>query len=236
MPASYQLTYSEQQEAKAKELAARRLHRLLQVRAQDKQLSKARARNYQAVCAASCDQLRQDLITVLEQQRQRELEQLQADYAQAVANLGRAQKDAAIAAGKEAVEREKKRQLLIKRQDEAQTRFAQAIARIRTAKQAQLQTLMEQLERRKHMMQQERDLSRQFAAQHKEAAASKAQQEAELEKQEAERRRRNMYSQVDFKYSRLHELGVSHLVQNQQDLRHQAPKEAMVRAQDTSNR
>jgi hypothetical protein len=236
MPASYQLTYSEQQEAKAKELAARRLHRLLQVRAQDKQLSKSRARNYQALCAASCDQLRQDLINVLEQQRRQELEQLQADYAQAVANLGRAQKDAAIAAEREEVQRESKRKLLVRRQEEAQMRFSQAIARIRTAKHAQLQTLMEQLERKKNVMQQERDLSRQFAAQHKEAAVLKAQQEAYLNKQEEERRKRNLYSQVDFKYSRLHELGVSHLVKNHQKLDDQAPREAMTMAQQTHSR
>ncbi len=71
-------------------------------------------------------------------------------------------------------------------------------------------------------MAQERNKAQGFAEQAREAAARQAQRQSELNLQEEQRRRQNQVSRIDFKYSRLHELGVPHLVVNHRELPQQA--------------
>jgi colicin import membrane protein len=197
--ATYALSYDEQQAAKADLLAKQRLHRILQVRAQATQLSRQRARSFQDACVSTCEQLRQDLLQLLEQQREQELQALRADYARALDDIGRAHRDAAAAAAQDAQQQLLNQQLLARREAEAEERHAAAVGRVRAAKQAQLQALAQQIHHRQTVLQQERHLARQNAEQYRAAAAAETRRQEALQQEEEQRRRRNLHSKIDFR-------------------------------------
>lgn len=215
---SYQLSCSEQNALKKRLEAALRVQRLKEVRAQDRQLAKQRARAYQELCVDSAQQLQQQLIELITQQREQELACLKAQYEEALAGLALAQEHAAQTEQQRALQAQRKQQLYLQRQSEAQARFNAALTQVRNARQSELQAVLEQVQRRQDIMLQERGKARGFAEQAKEAALRQAQQHAELNLQEEQRRRQNQVSRIDFRYSRLHDLGPPHLVVNHRDL------------------
>lgn len=215
---SYKLSCDEQQALKQRVLAALRAQRLKEVRAQDRQLAKQRARAYKDLCVDSAQQLQSQLISLITQQRETELSVLKAQYEDALAGLARAQQQAAETEQDLALQAQQKQQLYLQRQAEAQERFSAALAQVRNARQSELQAVLDRVQRRQLVMEQERGKARGFAEQAKEAAALQAQRQAELNLQEEQRRRQNKVSRIDFKYSRLHELGMPHLVVNHREL------------------
>jgi hypothetical protein len=219
---TYQLSYDEQQALKQRALAVLRVQRLKEVRAQDRQLAKQRSRAYKHLCVDSAQQLQEQVVAVIIQQRDQQLACLKAQYDEALAGLALAQQQAAATEQELALQAQQKHELYLQRQAESQQRFSTALAQVRNARQSELQALLDKMQRRQDMMAQERGKARGFAEQLKDAAARQAQQQAELNLQEEQRRRQNKVSRIDFKYSRLHELGVSHLVVNHKDLPQQA--------------
>lgn len=200
---TYQLSYDEQQRAKADELARSRLRRILAVRERDKQLAKARARSYKVLCDASSEQLKRQLIALLEEQRAAELQAIQEQCARVSAGIASAHREAAAASSAAAARAEQQRKQAASRAADAQRRFAAAIAQVRTAREADLRKALEQMQRREDAMKQERDGARAAAAAAREAAEAEAARQAEVNLQEEQRRRRNMHSQIDFRYAHL---------------------------------
>lgn len=215
---SYQLSHDEQQAAKQRLLAVLRVQRLKEVRAQDRQLAKQRTRAFQDLCVDSAQQLQQQLIALITRQREKELACLKAQYEEALAGLATAQQQASETEQQLALWAQQKHQLYLQRQAEAQERFHAALAQVRNARQSELQTVLDRVQRRQQVMVQERGKARGFAEQAREAAERQAQQQAELNLQEEQRRRQNKISRINFKYSRLHELGVPQLVVNNREL------------------
>lgn len=232
---SYKLSPDEQQALKQRVLAALRVQRLREVRAQDRRLAKERVRAYQGLCIDSAQQLQAQLVCLITQQREQELAVLQAQYEDALAGLAAAQQQAAVTEQELALQAQQKHQLYLQRQAEAQGRFAAALAQVRNARQAELQAVLDRVQRRQQVMAQERGKAAGFAEQAKEAAARQVQRQAELNLQEEQRRRQNKVSRIDFKYSRLHELGVPHLVVNHRELPQQGA-DAASQAQQEADR
>ncbi|WIA41807.1 hypothetical protein OEZ86_009138 [Tetradesmus obliquus] len=85
-------------------------------------------------------------------------------------------------------------------------------------------------------MQTHRQLARDFTEQQKQQAAAEAQQQAELNLQEEQRRRQNQVSKIDFRYSRLHEMGVPQLVTNHKELQENKALDAATQAQSEAAR
>jgi hypothetical protein len=220
---AYKLSHEEQQAGKQRTLAALRVQRLKEVRAQDRAVAKARARAYQGLCVDSAAQLQAQLIALISEQRAQELAALRAAYEDAVAGLAAAQRQAAVTDAQLAAEAQLKRQLYEQRQAEAQARFGAALARVKHARQGELQAALAKARRRQQIMLTERDKAQAFREQAREAAAAAAQREADLNLQEEQRRRHNQVSRIDFRFSRLHELGVPHLVVNHSRGRTAAP-------------
>lgn len=236
MTNTYHLSYDEQKAAKARLLAGARLQRLLQVRAQDKQLAKARSRNFKQVCVDSAQQLKDELVMLIGQQRERELSQLRAQYQTALEGLATAQRDAAISAQQLAIEREEKHRLFLQREKEAQQRFAAALSGVQAARQADLQVVLNKIQRRQDIMHQQRELASTFTEHQKQQAVQDAQQQAEVDLLEEQRRRQNKVSRIDFRYSRLHELGVPQLVVNHKELPAEGTLDAATQAQQEAVR
>lgn len=232
---SYQLSYDEQQALKQRVVSALRVQRLKEVRAQDRQLAKQRARAYKDLCVDSAQQLQTQLISLITQQREKELAVLQAQYEEALAGLASAQQQAAETEEELALQAQQKHQLFLQRQAEAQERFTAALAQVRNARQSELQAVLDRVQRRQQVMAQERGKAQGFAEQAKEAAAQQAQRQAQIQLQEEQRGRQNKVSRINFKYSRLHELGVPHLVVNHRGLPQQGP-DAASQAQLEANR
>lgn len=226
-----QLTHDEQKAAKARLLINARLQRLLQVRAQDKQLAKARSHSFRQLCDESAQELRGQLILLIQHQREQELVHLRAQYQAAVDGLASAQRDAAVSAQQFAIDREENHQMFLQREKAAQQRFKAALARVQAAKQAELQVVLHKMQLRHGIMHQQRELAKSFTEQHKQQEAHAAQRQAELDLLEEQRRRQNQVSRIDFKYSRLHELGVPHVVVNHKDLPNQHEAGAAAQAQ-----
>lgn len=231
MTGTYQLTHDEQKAAKARLLTKARLQRLLQVRAQNKQLAKARSRTFKQLCTDSSQQLREELVLLINQHKEQELAQLRAQYQAAVEGLASAQRDAAVSAQQLAIEREQKHQNFLQREKEAQQRFAAALSRVQAARQAELQVVLGQMQLRQEIMLQQRELARSFAEQQKKQQVQAAQRQEELNILEEQRRRQNQVSRIDFKYSRLHELGVPQLVVNHRDVPGEGAPDAATQAQ-----
>jgi hypothetical protein len=232
---SYQLSCNEQQALKQRVLSALRVQRLKEVRAQDRQLAKQRARAYKDLCVDSAQQLQTQLISMITQQREKELAVLRAQYEEALAGLASAQQQAAQTEEELAVQAQHEHQLYLQRQAEAQERFSAAVTQVRDARQSELQAVLDRVQRRQQVMAQERDKAQSFTKQAEAAAARQAQRQTQMQLQEEQRRRQNKVSQINFKYSRLHELGVPHLVVNHRDLRQQGP-DAASQAQLEANR
>ncbi|KAF6261783.1 hypothetical protein COO60DRAFT_1458938 [Scenedesmus sp. NREL 46B-D3] len=205
---TYALSYDEQQQAKARLLAATRLQRLLQ------------------------DQL----VQLLTQQRNAELATLQEQYEAALAGMASAQREAALSTQQLEQQREARRLQHLQRQQEAQQRFAAALARVQNAREADLQAVLVKVQRRQNIMQTHRQLAKEFTEQQKQAAAAEAQQQAEVNLQEEQRRRQNQVSRIDFRYSRLHEMGVPQLVTNNKDLHDDDAMDAATQAQHEASR
>lgn len=199
MAGTYRLTYDEQQRAKADELARSRLRRLLAVRERDRTLARARARSYQELCDASAAQLRRQLIAALEQQRATELRALQEQCARAAGGLASAHREAAATAGRQAARAEVARATIARRAAEAQRRFEAAVAQVRTAREAELRRALQVLQHRQEESARAREGARAAAGQARAAAAAAATRHAESELAEEQRRRRNMYSQINFR-------------------------------------
>lgn len=227
---SYQLSCDEQQALKQRVLATLRVQRLQQVRAQDRRLAKQRARAFNELCVDSAQQLQAQLIRLITQQREQELAVLKAQYEDALAGLAAAQHQAAETEQDLALQAQHKQALYLQRQAEAQQRFSSALAQVRNARQSELQAVLARVQRRQQVMAQERGKAQGFAEQARLAAARQEQRQAQLNLQEEQRRRQNKVSRIDFKYSRLHELGVPHLVVNHRELPQQA-EDAASRAQ-----
>lgn len=236
MTGTYHLSYDEQQTSKARMLANARLQRLLQVRAQDKQLARARSRKFKQLCADSAEHLKQELVQLITEQRAQELAELKAQYQAALDGLASAQRDAAITAQQLALEREQKHQQYLQREKEAQQRFVTALARVQAAQQAELQVVLDKIKRRNEIMQQQRDLAKAFAEQQKQQAVKGAQRQAEVDMLEEQRRRMNQVSKIDFRYSRLHELGVPQVVVNHKALPQENTPDAVTQAQSEAVR
>lgn len=232
--ASYQLSCDEQQALKQRVLAALRVQRLQQVRAQDRQLAKQRSRTFKDLCVDSAQQLQAQLISLITQQREQELAVLKTQYEEALAGLATAQHQAAETEQQLAVQAQQRHELYLQRQAEAQDRFSSALAQVRTAKQSGLQAALARVQRRQQVMVQERGKAHSFAEQAREAATRQAQRQAELNLQEEQRRRQNQVSRIDFKYSRLHELGMPHLVVNHRELPQQAVDAAFQAQQEAA--
>lgn len=230
---TYRLSQDEQQALKQRVLAAVRVQRLKEVRAQDRQLAKQRTRAFQDLCVGSAQQLQAQLIALITQQRERELACLKAQYEEAVAGLASAQRQAAETEQELELQAQHRQQLYLQRQAEAQERFSAALTQVRNARQSELQAVLDRVQRRQQVMVQERGKARGFAEQVREAAARNAAQQAEINLQEEQRRRQNQFSRIDFKYSRLHELGVPQLVVNHRGLpqQQQHTLDAATRAQ-----
>jgi hypothetical protein len=199
-PGTYQLSYDEQQRAKSDGLARSRVQRLLAVRERDRQVARARARSYQALCDESSLQLKRRLIAVLEQQRAAELAALQEQCGRASAGLANAHREAAATAGATAARAEEQRRLIAARAAAAQRRFEAAVAQVRAAREADLRGALDALARREEVMARERAGARAAAAAARGAAAAEGARRAEVDIQEEQRRRRNMHSQIDFRW------------------------------------
>ncbi len=233
---TYQLTTDEQERARAKAIAESRVVRLLQVRAADKRLARSRTSSYRAAVQDSAALLRQELVAILERQRALELGALQAQYAAALAGIAAAHRDAPAASEREEQARVARAAAHTRSQAAANARFAAAIAQVRSAKQAELSAVLAVLAHRRDTMAAERGLAREAAVAAREAAAAHALAQDELLTAEDERRRRNLCSKVDFRYSRLHELGVAHLVVRGGDAGGVAQEDPGAVAQDTMDR
>jgi hypothetical protein len=144
-PATYQLSSDEQRAAKAQALADSRMRRLLQVRAEDRRLARARAGRFRAVCDQSSQLLKEEITGILEQQRQLEVAALRAQYAAALAGIQQGQRDAQQHAQAAARAEQEKRVLLAQREAEAQERFARALAKVQGAKRAELESFLQQV-------------------------------------------------------------------------------------------
>jgi hypothetical protein len=233
---TYALSYDEQQQAKARLLAAARLQRLLQVRSQDRRLARAKSKAFQQLCGSSAQALQEQLVQLLTQQRNAELAMLQEQYEAALAGMASAQREAALTAQQQEQQREAKRVQYLQRQQDAQQRFAAALARVQNAREAELQAVLDKVQRRQNIMQTHRQLARDFTEQQKQQAVAEAQQQAELNLQEEQRRRQNQVSKIDFRYSRLHEMGVPQLVTNHKDLQDDDALDAATQAQQEAVR
>lgn len=170
-------------------------------------------------------------MSLITQQRNAELAALRAQYEQALAGLAAAQRDAAASEQQLALERQHKHQLYMQRQQEAQQRFATALARVQSAQQAELQAVLDKVQWRQAIMQSQRELAKGFTEQQRQQALQDAQRLAELSLQQEQRRRQNQVSRIDFKYSRLHEMGVPKLVLNHRDLPQPDGADAATQAQ-----
>jgi hypothetical protein len=233
---SYQLSHDEQQQAKVCLLEAARLQRLQQVREQARQIAKSRSRAYQRLCVQSAESLQQQLCQLLTDKRNRELTELKAEYEQALAGMAAAQKQAAATEQQLAIDRQQQHQLFLQRQQQALQRFAVALSKVQSSRQTELQAMLDRVQRRQHIMQQEKDAAHEFGKQARQQAAKEARQRAELHLQEEQRRRQNQVSRIDFKYSRLHELGVPQLVVNNKELPQPADADAATQADDQTAR
>lgn len=233
---AYRLTFDEQQAAKLKVLADSRIRRLQQVRAQDQHLARSRARSYRALCGAAAQQLQQELVALLERQRQEELLDLQQQYAEALEGVATAQRSAAETSAEYAAARAARAEQLARRTADAQRRYAAAISRVRAARDAELAVIAERLQRRQEVFAAERASARAAAARAREEAAAAAAAAAEMDLAEQERRRRQLHSRVDFRYSRLHQLGVPALVVREEeepgDMRPRDPAIAAAEVQE----
>lgn len=227
---TYRLSHDEQQALKQRMLATLRVLRLKEVRAQDRQLAKQRARVFQELRIDSAQQLQAQLVALITQQREQELACLKEQCEEASAGLAAGQQQAAETEQQRALQAQLKHQLYLERQAEAQQRFDAALAQVRTARQSELQAVLDKVQRRQQIMGLERSKARGFADAAREAAASLAQQQAQLSLQEEQRRRQNHVSRIDFRYSRLHDLGMPHLVVNHRELPQEAA-DAASRAQ-----
>eukprot|EP00775_Hariotina_reticulata_P007879 gene7879-8075_t len=85
-------------------------------------------------------------------------------------------------------------------------------------------------------MQQEKEAAHEFGKQARQQAAQEARQRSDLNLLEEQRRRQNMVSRINFRYSRLHELGVPQLVVNNKELQWTADDNAATQAEEQTAR
>lgn len=156
MGSTYQLSSSEQQANKTKAMAESRMRRLLQVRAEDKRLARARASKFRQVCDQSSQLLRDEIVGILEQQRQLELEAMRTQYEAALAGVAQGQRDAQQHAEQAARAQQQRRILLARREAEAQERFAKALGQVQQAKRSELEAFVQQLRLRRRILAEER--------------------------------------------------------------------------------
>jgi hypothetical protein len=223
MAGSYQLSYEEQQAAKLKALNDSRTQRLIQVRNKEKELAKKRNAAFKVLCKLSEEQLKQQLAERIQQQRQQHLQELNEQYARCLAQFGAAHKDAISLAKQQEVEQRLKQQQWQEWEKAEKQRFDAALAIVKASREQMQREKQSLLDRRQDALAQDRQKARVLAEAYKHVLEARAKQQQQVQQEEEERRRRNMHSNIDFKYTRLHELGVPQLVVNNKQLEDRIP-------------
>jgi hypothetical protein len=230
MAGSYQLSHEEQQAARLKALSDSRTQRLLQVRLQEKELARKRSAAFKVLCRLSEQQLKQQLAERIDQQRQQQLEELRVQYARCLAQFGAAHKDAiALARQREAEERLRRQQRQEWEKAEKQ-RFEGAMAIVRAAREQMAREKQGVLDRRHEALALDRQRGRALAEAYTHVLEARERQAQQTAQQEEERRRRNIHSKINFKYTRMHELGVAQLVVSNRQLDERTPDPAVEAA------
>jgi hypothetical protein len=226
MAGSYQLSHEEQQAAKLRALSESRTQRLLQVRLQEKELSRKRNAAFKVLCRLSEQQLKQQLAERIQQQREQQLEELREQYARCLAQFGAAHKDAISLARQREVEERLRQQQRQEWERSEKQRFEAAMAIVRAAREQMAREKQGALDRRQDALAQDRQRARALAEAYRRTLEGRERQAQQMALEEEQRRRRNQHSKIDYKYSRLHELGVPQLVVNNKQLDPHGPDPA----------
>ena len=229
---SYPLSPEEGQALQAKQREQSRKQRLLQVRQQEKEQATERARRYKAslqseasvvrhVCsellrgwqatdkAAMLSQAQEELKDAWQTSLQQEIGQVSAQQQAALDALAASHRSAAVARERQ------KHQLLHKqtRQQQlelhAQQRFRKALHQQHAAKQAAIHDQVHRLQRQHATRKENDEQALLLVTQYRAGQRQEQMQQAALDADEAVRLQQGLPSAVDYRFSRMHELGVA---------------------------
>lgn len=199
------------------EAEKRRIARLQQVREQEQQNAKARARAFREQVDAQRFKLQEEMLQKSEKQRQLELQRLHMLVAARSEGIGQAmqaaaewsshrQQEAVASASAAAADQRLQRQ-----------RFLVALHKAKAAQEAQEQRKEAMRVRRAAILEAARLKAQEQAASQEQRARERREEDLRLAQAERERARRNLPSKIDFRHTRLHELGVPQLVVNHKE-------------------
>lgn len=179
--------------------------RVQQMHLVERQRAFAKGQSYLAEIAAAKCNLQQQQVSEQEQEAAQALQDLSAAFEQRMVGIGQAHLDAAKVAE---VARNKRleqgcREAELARRQAA--RFRDALTHVKAETDAPKKVLDQHKERRKAILQMERQKATRFSQQKLSTAAALRSAQDEEQLLEQERRRRQQHSLTDFRFSRMHE-------------------------------
>ncbi|KAK9813114.1 hypothetical protein WJX72_009275 [[Myrmecia] bisecta] len=210
---TYPLTTEEQAALKLQQQAASRKGRLLQVRQQEKVFAAQRARAYKERLHRCQKQIGQSLQDQWEEERQTALQQLEEQHARAMDMFGEGQRAALDAMQQHYAQKQLAAAKLAAAAHTAEQRFQEAHARLQADREAAMHDEVARLQRLRDTAQAEYARAAELVAAFRAKLDSEQVAKAAADQAEAARLQRGLYSGVDFRYTRLHEMGVPKLVE-----------------------
>lgn len=206
------LSALEAEEARKRHLRETRMARLLQVRQQAKDIAEQRRRDYKDRLRRGLHDFQEDLKAEFERDRSAQLAQLEALHHAAITQLGAAHRDAAAAAEEDTAARFEREIQAVAHRRLARDRGAQAEGHERAVR-AEIDRPMAELRERKELVR-ETEMSRALGliAAYREQMVREREDRARIEAENALRRRQHRPLVTDYRYTRLHDLGMRELV------------------------
>ncbi|GMH33534.1 hypothetical protein BSKO_01368 [Bryopsis sp. KO-2023] len=208
MSGSYRLSVDEQHELQKRVSRDSRLSRLAQVREQAKRASAERLQKYRERLDVSKCTVEKQLKEKWEHERSTRLGTLSEKYCKGACEVGGGHSAASASVLKETTNRiqaDRRAKTLEKKTSE---RFRAAIAVVKTENEARDKSLQDVLCRRREQLDVDRKKAQVFGERFKEEEETRKRREAATNESEEIRRQYGQYSLVDFRHTRVHQLGV----------------------------